>query len=82
MSKIGTLFVALLTVFLSATAGAQCVGDCDRNNEVEVNELVIGVNIALGVEPLSDCPEFDGNGDATLSIDELIRHKESEIMEV
>ena len=73
MSKIGILFVALLTVSLSAHAGAQCVGDCDDDNEVEINELVIGVNIGLGIEPLSRCSEFDGDGDETLSIDELVR---------
>jgi hypothetical protein len=41
-----------LTLLLSASASAQCVGDCDDDNEVEVDELVIGVRIGLGSTPL------------------------------
>jgi hypothetical protein len=73
MSNVGTPLVAVLTLLLSASASAQCVGDCDGDNEVEVNELVIGLRIGLAIEPLSACPEFDEGGDQRLSIDELVR---------
>jgi hypothetical protein len=33
-----------------------CVGDCDSNGAVTVNELIMLVNIALGNLPLSACP--------------------------
>lgn len=49
-----------------------CVGDCNRNRLVTVDELVTGVTIALGTRPIGDCPTFDGNEDELLSIDELI----------
>ena len=36
-----------------------CVGDCDHSRDVTVNELIAGVSIALGTQPLSTCPAFD-----------------------
>jgi len=50
----------------------RCVGDCDGSGDVTVDEIVIGVNIALGNRPITDCPEFDSTGDGAVSIDELI----------
>jgi hypothetical protein len=39
---------------------------------VAINELVIGVNIALGSAALNACPSYDTNGDGTIEVDELI----------
>lgn len=50
-----------------------CVGDCNGDGGVTVDELVRGVNIALGALPADNCPSFDSNGDGRVSIDELIR---------
>lgn len=55
-----------------ARADAQCAGDCDGGGTVSVNELVRGVNIALGLANLSTCPAFNTNGDATVSVSELV----------
>ncbi len=49
-----------------------CVGDCNGNGVVAINELVRGVNIALGSAPLDICPSFDRNGDGSVSISELV----------
>ena len=49
-----------------------CVGDCSANGLVTVNELVTGVNLALGRMPVSACGVFDVDGDGTVSIDELV----------
>jgi hypothetical protein len=39
----------VLTAVLTRTpAGAQCTGDCDGSNSIEITELVLGVNMALG----------------------------------
>jgi sugar lactone lactonase YvrE len=56
------------------TSGCEtpCAGDCTGNRTVSVEELVIGVNIALGLRPASDCVTFDGNEDDQVSIAELI----------
>ena len=55
------------------TARPSCVGDCNGDHEVTIEELIKGVNIALGALPLSDCPSFDSSGDGTVTVDELIR---------
>lgn len=47
-------------------------GDCNQSNDVTVNELVFGVNIALGRAALSGCPFFDTNESMTVTVDELV----------
>ncbi len=49
-----------------------CPADCDTNRVVTVDELLIGVNIALGGAPLSACEGADFNGDDQVTIDELV----------
>jgi len=48
-----------------------CAGDCNADNIVTVDELVRGVDITLGNQPLAVCPAFDRNRDGVVSIDEL-----------
>lgn len=50
-----------------------CVGDCSRNGTVTVDEIVIGVNIALDTQSLERCPSFDADGNGDVTVDELIR---------
>jgi hypothetical protein len=50
----------------------RCVGDCNRDASVTIDELIIGVNVAQGMQPLSTCPSFDQNGDGEVTVDELI----------
>ena len=49
-----------------------CVGDCDGNGVVVVNEIVTGVNIALGAAPVSQCQVFDVSGNGAVDINELV----------
>jgi hypothetical protein len=53
----------------SGRAGAQsCIGDCDGNGVVAVNEIILGVDILLGLEDVSSCPNLDdGSGMVTVS---------------
>jgi hypothetical protein len=51
---------------------AACVGDCAGDGTVAVNELVLGVNMALGRLSLQQCPIFDGNRDEQVSVNELV----------
>ena len=55
------------------TPGSSCVGDCDGNGSISISELIRGVNIALGLLPLDQCPAFDSSGDGRVSISELIQ---------
>jgi DNA-binding beta-propeller fold protein YncE len=54
-------------------APVACTGDCNGNHQVSVNELIIGVNIALGNQSVSACRAFDPNGDGQVVVTELIR---------
>jgi hypothetical protein len=54
------------------TTTPACVGDCDGDGSVAINELVTGVSIALGNQVLSACPAFDADGDGSVAINELI----------
>jgi len=63
---------ALLFLLAAGTASAQCPGDCNGDGEVRIEELVLGVRIALG-EPLALCPAFDATPDGVVRIDELVR---------
>jgi hypothetical protein len=49
-----------------------CVGDCAGDGAVTVDELLTGVNIALGNVPLETCTAFDSNRDKQVTIDELL----------
>lgn len=49
-----------------------CVGDCTADRAVTVDELIKGVNIALGNVPLGTCTAFDPNRDKQVTIDELL----------
>ncbi len=62
----------ILLLSSSAPAQAQCIGDCNGDGQVTINELITGVNIALGSQPVSTCPAFDPNGDGEVTINELI----------
>ncbi|MFN8642881.1 MAG: hypothetical protein U0802_14975 [Candidatus Binatia bacterium] len=63
---------ALLAASLAGVARAQCVGDCNGDGQVAINELITGVTIALGTSAVTACPSFDVNGDGSVAINELI----------
>ena len=60
--------VATLSFPVAARADV-CVGDCDGNGNVSVDELVTGVTLALGNVPAAPCSAF---GNAPVTIDALI----------
>jgi hypothetical protein len=57
------------------TGSRVCVGDCDGDDQVVINELITMVNLALdlGTTSLSACVAGDANGDGVITIDEIIR---------
>ena len=50
----------------------ECVGDCNGDCIVTVDESILGVNISLGLEDLGACARFDGNQSETVTIAELV----------
>src|SRR5262245_54365749 len=67
----GVVAAALITCSVGA-AHAQCVGDCSNDGMVAINELIIGVNIALERQPVSACPAFQ-NSQGRVDISQLIK---------
>ena len=57
----------------TATAPTGCAGDCNGNGQVTIDELIRGVNIALGNAALDVCPSFDVDGDGEVAINELVQ---------
>ncbi|MFI5396006.1 MAG: carboxypeptidase regulatory-like domain-containing protein [Candidatus Binatia bacterium] len=49
-----------------------CVGDCNGNDQVTVDELLTMVNIALGNAGISTCRAGDANDDGQISVDEIL----------
>lgn len=50
-----------------------CPGDCNGDGAVTVDEVISGVNIALGNVPVSACPAMDDNGDSDVTVDEILK---------
>jgi hypothetical protein len=65
--------VLVLCFFLPAADAGACTGDCDGDGFVSVSELVLGVNIALAVRDVSECPAFDQGEDGSVDVVELTR---------
>jgi hypothetical protein len=57
----------------TATSGtAPCLGDCNADGFVTVDEIVRMVNIALGSSSVTVCPRADGGGDGLVTVDEIV----------
>jgi len=50
--------------------GVGCVGDCNGDGRVTIDEIITGVNIALGNVEVSTCESYDINGQVT--VDEIL----------
>ena len=56
----------------STNTPSTCVGDCHRDGQVTVDELLAMANIALGNPPLTDCDAGDANRDGRIAVDEIL----------
>lgn len=63
----------ILNLAAQAADAQECVGDCGADGSVEINELILGVNIALGSRAIDACPEFDCEDTGTVPISCLIQ---------
>lgn len=67
-----TMRVRVVDGIVRVVAALACPGDCDENDRVSVDELVLGVNMALGNAAVESCQRFDANTDTVVTIDELV----------
>ncbi len=51
---------------------ATCVGDCNGDGRLGVDELVIAIGASLGLGTVGECAAADGDGDGQVRIDELV----------
>lgn len=75
MRKMAWLVAAALGVIIgsvSAHGVGGCPGDCNGDSSITVDEIIQGVNIALGNASVSQCSSFDTSADGAVTIDELI----------
>ena len=62
----------VLLVLLAPLSARACPSDCDGDGTVGINELVLGVEIALGSAGTDRCAAADIDGDGQVAIQELI----------
>ena len=73
-SSTGTATVtAGSTATATVTTPPKCPGNCDNDTVVTMDELMLGVDIVLGRQPLQSCTAFDMNGDNQATVNELAR---------
>jgi hypothetical protein len=63
-----------LSILLNRAAGKlTCDGDCNRDGQVLLDELVLAVGISLGADRLDTCRILDQNGSGEIEVHELVR---------
>ena len=65
------LLIAMVLI-VTPPAQATCGGDCGGDGLVTVNELITGVNIALGSAATTQCLSLDANDDGQVAVNELV----------
>ena len=63
--------VAMLLIGFWSNRAQACVGDCNGAGMVDIADLIVGVNIALGAAPVTACPSF-ANATGAVDIAQLI----------
>lgn len=63
---------AVLVALNTTDSAPGCAGDCNGDGTVTINELLLGVNIAIGLQPGTQCAAFDTDGSSSVTINELI----------
>ncbi len=55
-----------------ATPTTRCIGDCNGDGGVTIEEIIGMVNVALGSTNVSTCRSGDANGDGEITVDEIV----------
>lgn len=73
INSIARSLVGLMILSLPTPVNASaCIGDCNADGQVTVDELVTGISIALGELNSEACLAFDADGSGTVTVDEIV----------
>lgn len=65
--------VILTLALFGSSAASACTGDCNSDGRVGVDEIVVGVGIALGESAWARCVRMDADRDGAVGVDDLLR---------
>lgn len=68
---VGLLLAMVSLLTMRAVANA-CPGDCNGDAVVTVDEVILSVNVALGIAAADTCAAADIDGDASVTVDEIL----------
>jgi hypothetical protein len=71
MSALALILITSVATPNTRAVAQTCVGDCNGDERVDVNELIVGVNIALGGLAITQCASLD-DGAGTVTVDRLV----------
>jgi hypothetical protein len=75
-SRRGSVCIVAVALFLAASpveARRICPGDCSGDGAVTVEEILLGVNLAL-TGGITGCAAGDSNGDQQIAVPEVVEH--------
>ncbi|MGH7788094.1 MAG: hypothetical protein ACRERC_14575 [Candidatus Binatia bacterium] len=73
MTRFGIVACAtLLAAPLMAQPPPSCLGDCNLDGKVAINELLLGVTLFLDGAPPTGCAELDDDRDGVVRVNELV----------
>lgn len=59
MTQLRIIMIAVGFMLLAQpTLAQQCIGDCNDDGRVTIDELILGVNLALNGDPDDTCPSI------------------------
>jgi hypothetical protein len=70
-AMVGILFAVLSMSATTAQGQIACIGDCDGDSSVTIDEIIRMVDVVLGGE-VSQCVAGDRNADGTITVDEVL----------
>lgn len=56
----------------SMPLGPDCPGDCNEDGTVTVDEILLGITLALGAADSETCAALDVDGDGSVTVDEIL----------
>jgi hypothetical protein len=73
MVRLAALLTVGLCGSLATSRAFACVGDCNEDGSVTIDELILCTDIALRAGSVETCPLADANEDDRLAIDEIVQ---------